>query len=85
MDDDDLRITVAQAHSFSERKLRELFVRVVNNLTYELAETFTKDVDFLGEDGDRAPSVLTTEQMRRAILRHQYWFNPKTTRLAAND
>lgn len=83
--DEDLRITVAQAHALPERQLRELFIRVVTDLIGELAETFTHDVDFLGEHGDQRPSTLTTAQMRRAILRHQYWFNPKAKLLAAND
>lgn len=81
-----LTLSVAEARTLPEQEFRELFVRVVNELIDELAETFTHDVDFLGKDGERAPSSLSTREMREVILRHQYWFNPKTTkRRAAND
>lgn len=70
-----LTLSVAEALRLGERELRDLFVRVVIELEGEMADTFTERVDFL-RDG-RRPETMTTREMREAILKYQYWFNPK--------
>jgi hypothetical protein len=84
LDDDGYHtLSVAEAYALPEREFRQLFCSVVIELTREVADIFTKRVDFL-RDGRRIED-LTTKEMQEIVLSHQYWFRPKTARLAANE
>jgi hypothetical protein len=82
-DGDFYRVTVEEAHALPDREFRALFCETVAELIFECGDMFTREIDFL-RDGRRAESLGTSE-MREAVLKYQYWFNPKTTRIAAND
>ena len=65
-------ISTTEARSLGERRFRELFVRCVTELSEELQELFTANVDF----DYRHPEDLSTSEMKQIVLRYQDWFDP---------